>query len=61
MGKCKDCKWWDNCDIYGHCDLISHDESQDFAQTEMPEFPEDESRLFTREDFGCVLWEGKDN
>lgn len=59
MNKCKTCKWWDikwPCDLHDGCKnngciRLADDFDKICLGSDI---------VFTNENFGCVLWEGKD-
>jgi hypothetical protein len=54
-GRCESCKWWSGLDFgangYGACHLAESESNKSFSA----------DQLWTERDFGCILWEPKDD
>lgn len=70
MNKCKDCKWWykDYTPNYGTCmsftafeDNPENNKHPAYISVWASYANDCGADLITREDFGCVLWEAKNN
>jgi hypothetical protein len=61
-GRCATCYWWGGGPYWDHCQCITRDDGV-FAcidEDELLHCEEGEARLLVSADFGCVLWEKRD-